>query len=110
MADRAFPGVTVERVNTEKFVTGGEDEGPVLENVADELTPDMLKEFFEGETTLIYTLRVKAASRAGARARAKLFVRSKNLFEPQRLNEIHTGKVEQDGVAGVYEVTVGVMK
>lgn len=108
MADRMFPGISVMTVATADELTQP-DESPSIEGWIDNLTPTIMEEVFEGETILFYTLSVRAVSEQTARAKAKAFVRVKNLFEPSR---IEVTSIEGGGpiTKRSYTVTVGVEK
>lgn len=106
------PFMTIERIHTRESVTKAGD-GPMLERAAEkigEVTPEMIKERFSGQTTLIYDVKVKAVGESGAIKRAKGLVRSKNLFEPSSLDTIHVMEKDEAGFPKTFMVTIGVEK
>lgn len=107
MTGALTPFITVMRIDTKGSVLGKED-APALETPIEDLTnltPELMRDKFGGETHLVYTMHVKALTKYGAVLRGKALVRAKNPFEFTSLDTVNADKVE-DG----YSIAIGVTK
>lgn len=109
---KAFPAITVHRIDTRESVTGMSDDADasIVQPDISDLTPDVIKDLAEDRDKLMYDLIVKASTETMARTRAKMFVRLKNPFE---LSDVTIANFEKKGEGSVwneYSILVGITK
>lgn len=108
MGDSAFPGITVRRIDTRDSVRGEGE--PLFEGVIEDvskLTPQMIRDRLDGETNLVYTMDIVGLTKTGARMRGKMFVRTKNPFEPTVIDTVMPPNKTDDKT---FTLSIGVEK